>query len=231
MSSLRRLTPALQGTTGSVPLARRKQSSAVRPHRSFDPRVVGELECAAWVAYYRRDWLAFLRSALRVSRNVFGLSWRTTIRCSWLVLRANQLWAPYPGNDAERSRRMMERFYRIVQQLYDEPFDPATAADLEVEWWRVHRDHQRSDAGGDCPGLTDALARLYAHVYGVPEYLVHTASEQRALAMRHSDLWVSEGCEADSPLIELEREALVRSYSALLAAVTPGARERRAAER
>jgi hypothetical protein len=196
-------TPALQGTHASVPLERGRDARAVRAHRSFDPRVVGELECAAWVAYYRRDWLAFLKAALLVSRNVFGLSWRTTIRCSWLVLRANQLWAPYPAND------------------------PATAADLEVEWWRVHRDHQRSAAGGDCPALVDALARLYAHVYGVPERLVRAASEQRALAMRYSDQWVSEGCAPGSPLIDEEREALVRSYSALLAVVRPDPGTRR----
>ena len=49
--------------------------------------------------------------------------------------------------------------------------------------------------------------------------------------MRHSDRWVREGCRPDSPLIEQEREALVRSYSALLAAVHPGAGERRAGER
>jgi hypothetical protein len=228
---LSRLTPAFQAATGITPLERPGAADAFWPHRSFDPRVVGELECAAWVAYYRRDWLAFLGSALRVSRNVFGLSWRTTVRCSWLVLRANQLWAPYPGNDAERSRRMMERFYRIVQQLYDEPFDPATAAGLEVEWWSVHRDHQRSGAESDCPALTDALARLYSHVYGVPEGLVRAASEQRALAMRHSDRWVSEGCRQGSPLIDQERDALVRSYTALLAAVRPGPSERRGAVR
>jgi len=29
----------------------------VKPHRSFDPRRVGALECDAWVAYYRREWL------------------------------------------------------------------------------------------------------------------------------------------------------------------------------
>ena len=142
------IAPALQGTAGSFTRLRRSEHQAVRSHRSFDPHVVGELECAAWVAYYRRDWIAFVGSALRVSRHVFGLSWKTTIQCSWLVLRANQLWAPYPGDDAERSRRMMERFYRIVQQLYAEPFDPATAADLEVEWWRVHRDHQRWPCAG-----------------------------------------------------------------------------------
>jgi hypothetical protein len=214
---VRRLTPALQGESTTLP--RGQHRSAVGSHRSFDPRVVGELECAAWVAYYRRDWLAFLRPGLRVGRHAFGLSWKATIQCSWLVLRANQLWAPFPDHDPERSRRMMERFYRIVQQLYAEPFNPATAADLEVKWWRVHRDNQRSTSGSDGPALVAALARLYSHVYSVPEWSVRAAAEQRSLAMRYSDQWVREGCQPDSTLIDHEREALVRSYAALLTAV------------
>ncbi len=203
----------------STALTVAERRTATKPHRSFDPRVVGGLECAAWVAYYRRDWLAFLRAALTLSRHTFGLSCRATLHCSWLILRANQLWAPFPDNDPERSRRMMERFYRIVQQLYAEPFDPATAADLEVQWWRVHRESQHSDPGSDGPALADALARLYSHVYGVPESSVRPAAEQRALAMRHSDHWVREGCQANSTLIDQERAALIRSYAALLTAV------------
>jgi hypothetical protein len=215
----RLLAPTRESSPGGATLTAGPQRSAVAPHRAFDPQVVGGLECAAWVAYYRRDWLTFLRSALRVSRQIFGLSWKATIQCSWLVLRANQLWAPFPDNDPERSRRMMERFYRVVQRLYDDPFDPVTAAELEVQWWRVHRDNQRSPRASDGPALADALARLYAHVYGVPPHSVRLAAEQRALAMRYSDRWVREGCHLDSPLIGHERDALVRSYAALLRAV------------
>ena len=215
----RRLVPALEGSAGTTELDAGYERRAVGPHRSFDPRVAGALESAAWVAYYRRDWLGFVRSSLRVSRQIFGLSWKATVQCSWLVLRANQLWAPFPDNDPERSRRTMERFYRIVQRLYAEPFDPATAAELEVQWWRVHRDGQRAPGASDGPALADALARLYAHVYGVPEESVRLAAEQRALAMRHSDEWVREGCQLDSTLIDHERDALVRSYAALLGAV------------
>ena len=217
--TVRRLTPALQGAAGSTTLPRGQHHPSVWSHRSFDPQLVGALECAAWVAYYRREWLAFLRSGVRVSRHVFGLSWKATIQCSWLILRANQLWAPYPDNDPERSRRMMERFYRIVQRLYAEPFDPAAAADLEVQWWRVHRDNQSSPSGSDGPALADALARLYSHVYGVPERSVRPAAEQRALAMHYSDQWIREGCHPDSTLIDHEHAALVRSSAALLAAV------------
>jgi hypothetical protein len=112
----------------------------------------------------------------------------------------------------------MERFYRLVAAGHGEAFDVKRAAWLEVEWWRVHRDVQRR-AIGDEEALADALAALYAHVYAVPATDVQRAAQERALAMRHSDRWVQEGCDPESPLVTQEREALVRSYSALLAAV------------
>jgi hypothetical protein len=177
------------------------------------------LECAAWVAYYRREWFAFLRSAVALTHRVFGLPWPATVCGAWLVLRANQLWAPFPDNDPAGAQRAMERFYRLVKRRHDEPFDPATAARLEVAWWRVHRDHQHADGNCDERPLIDALAALYAYVYGAPESDVRVAAQQRALAMRHSDQWVRDGCQIPSPLIEQERAALVRSYSGLLAAV------------
>jgi hypothetical protein len=186
--------------------------------RSFDPRRVGRLECTAWVTYYRREWLKFLRAAVGLTRHSFALPWPATLRGAWLVLRANQLWAPYPDNDPDGARRCMERFYRLVAARHGEAFDVARAAWLEVEWWRVHRDVQRREIGNE-EALADALAALYAHVYAVPAIDVRLAAQQRALAMRHSDRWVQEGCDLESPLVAQEREALVRSYAALLSAV------------
>ena len=198
---------------------RRRSTSAVKPHRSFDPRRVGALEAAAWVAYYRHEWVSFLRSAVAVTRHTFGLPWPSTLYGAWLVLRANQLWAPYPNNDPAGARRSMERFYRLVARHHGEPLDPGRASELEVEWWRVHRDHQRQEADEDEGSLLAALRALYSYVYGVPELDVKVAAEQRMLAMRYSDQWVREGCALASPLIPQERAALVRSYAGLLAAV------------
>jgi hypothetical protein len=189
------------------------------PHRAFDPRRVGRLESAAWVAYYRRKWLPFMGSAIALTRHTFGLPWPSTIRGAWLVLRANQLWAPIPDNDPEGARRAMERFYRLIAARYGESLDPGRAATLEVQWWRVHREHQHAGADGDESALVDALSALYAYVYGVSAVSVRVAAEQRALAMRHSDQWVRDGCDPASPLIDDERAALVRSYASLLAAV------------
>ena len=197
---------------------RRRRHGEVKAHRSFDPRRVGGLECDAWVTYYRREWPAFLRAAIGLTRHTFGLPWPQTLYGAWLVLRANQLWAPFPDNDPAGARRAMERFYRLVARHYGESLDPARAAELEVEWWRVHREHQHADGSENTP-LVDALAALYAYVYAVPEDAVRDAARERALAMDLSDRWVEDGRRRDSPLIRDERAALVRSYANLLAAI------------
>ncbi len=189
------------------------------PHRSFDPNRVGRLETVTWVSYYRRDWLKFLRAAVLVTRHTFGLTWPATLYGAWLVLRANQLWAPQTDNDPDGARRAMERFYALLKREHHERYDPRGAAWLEVEWWRIHREHQRHDSELDERALIAALAKLYAYAYAVPEPSVRLAAEQRALAMRLSDRWVAEGCDLASPLIADEQAALVRSYAALLAAV------------
>jgi hypothetical protein len=201
-------------------MTRSRGLTPVKPHRAFDPRVVGSLETTTWVTYYRREWIPFLRAAVRVIRHGFGLPWRRTLQGAWLVLRANRQWAPCPDNDPEGARRTMQRFYELVRRRHGESFDPGVAARLEVEWWRVHREHQHNGrmTDGDGP-IIDALATLYAYVFGVDEAAVRPAGEQRAEAMRYSDRWVREGCSLASPLIELERAALIRSYAALLAAV------------
>lgn len=184
--------------------------------RAFDPSVVARLERDAWVAYYRHEWLALLRASIALGRHTFGLSWPMTIRCAWLALRATQLWAPFPHNHPDRARRLTERFYRILQKRYAEPSDPAVAASLELNWWRAHRNNQYSVSGGDEGELVDALVKLYSYVYGISERSTRRAAEERVVALRLSDQWVREGCDLNSLLIDEERAALERSYTALL---------------
>ena len=189
------------------------------PHRSFDPRRVGRLECEAWVTYYRHEWLKFLRAAVGLTRYTFGLPWPASLYGAWLVLRANMQWAPRANNDPIGAKLTMQRFYALVRHHYQESYDPVIAADLEVEWWRVHREHQRNGSDLTEESLINALASLYAYVYGTDKDEVRRAAEQRALAMRYSDRWVSEGRARESPLVGEVRAALVRSYAALLSSV------------
>jgi len=187
--------------------------------RSFDPNALGRMECAAWVGYYGKRWGRVLTAAVGMVREGFRLPWPRTLVGAVYVLRANQLWAPVPDNDPVGARRAMRRFYALVASTHGETFDVDEAARLEVEWWRLHRVLQRDTPGEYAEPLVNALAALYAHVYGVPAEQVRLAAAERAEAMRVSDAWVAAGCDPASPMIADERAALVRSYAALLAAV------------
>jgi Family of unknown function (DUF5995) len=211
------------GPAHATPPARRTAHAAARrgdpgPLRSFDPVQVGRLECAAWVAYYQRQWLRLLLLSVRLVRGGFRMDWTRTIYGAALVLRANQLWAP-SDNDPDGARRCMRRFYALLKLAHGQPADPARAASLEVGWWAAHRAHQNHPGPDGATPLVTALARLYAHLYDLDEAAVRPAAEQRAFAMDASDKWVASGCPPDSPLLIAERAALVRSYAALLAAV------------
>ncbi|HEU5265119.1 MAG TPA: hypothetical protein VFU35_00405 [Jatrophihabitans sp.] len=111
--------------------------------RDFDAVALGTAEFDGWVAYYRREWRAFLRAAVSMVRIGFGMSWPRTVRGAWYVLRANQIWAPYPDNDPDRAREYMRRFYALVVADGQLRIDPVEAARREVEWWRVHRPASR----------------------------------------------------------------------------------------
>jgi hypothetical protein len=187
--------------------------------RDFDPVRLGGLETDAWVTYYQRRWGAFLRAAVGMVKVGFAMPWPRTILAAYLVLRANQRWAPVPDNDPAGARADMERFYRLVKATHDEPFDVTEAAWLEVEWWRVHRHLQRETTGGDVTPLVEALAAHAAYVYSVPVDAVAAAARHRAEAMVISDRWVAAGCDPASPDLPAERAELVRAYTALLAAI------------
>jgi len=189
------------------------------PLRSFDPVEVGHLEAEVWVAYYRRQWPRLLVLSVMLVHRAFRMDWPRTLHGAWLVLRANQLWAPNPGNDPDGARRCMRRFYALLRLAHGGPDDPARAAALEVDWWAAHREHQYQPGPDGNSALVTALARLYSYLYGVDEADVQTAARLRAEAMDVSDEWVALGCPPASPLITAERAMLVRSYASLLAAV------------
>ena len=187
--------------------------------RTFDPVLVGNRETDAWAAYYRREWRAFLVAVVGMVSAGFGMRPHKTLAGAWHVLRANQLWAPYPDNDPDGARRSMRRFYAMVLRDSDLTYDPVRAAELEVEWWRLHRAHQHDPAVPD-DALVEALVDLYAYVYSAPPVSMTAAALLRVEAMGLSDAWVRAGCAKDDPLLAAERQALIASYSALRSAVS-----------
>jgi hypothetical protein len=221
----RRTGATCQDRVGEHPAGGRDGGAVGRPAgqpsrlRSFDPARVADLEYRAWVGYYQHNWNQALMAFVGLIRMGYGMNWRRTLHAAWLALRAIQLWAPLPGNDPDGARARMRRFYALVRLCYGEPASPAKAAELEVDWWRVHRQVQYSAPGVTREDLVESVTRLYCYLFGEPEAAVRPAAVCRVRAMGLSDQWVSQGCLPDSPLLPLVHAALVRSYAALLAAV------------
>jgi hypothetical protein len=190
-----------------------KQVASSYRQSSFDPVVVGQRECAAWAAYYRHEWVRFLRAAVGMVAAGFGMNRRSTLVAAWCVLQANRAWAPVPDNEPDKARAYMRRFYALVRHSGWGEFDPSRAAELEVEWWRLHRAHQHG--GGDIGHLVNALDALYSYAYGVPPGTMREAARLRARAMDLSDAWVQAGRDIDDPSLAQERRTLVASFSAL----------------
>jgi hypothetical protein len=188
-------------------------------HRpSFDPVRIARLETTAWLAYYRHEWLKVLSASYGLVRDGFDLPYPQTLRGAWLVLRANQVWAPYPDNDPDRARAYMTTFYTMVNERASRHFDPVEAARLEVEWWRVHRVRQHG-VEHSLDELGDAVAALYAYVYGIEVASVVDSGRRRALAMDACDRWVADGCDPASPLVNEVGGQLLRSYRSLRTAI------------
>ena len=221
----RRADPACQDRTGQRQAGGRDAGDVGQPAgqlsrlRSFDPACVADLEYRAWVGYYQHDWRQALMAFIGLVRTGFGMGWCRTLHAAWLALRAIQAWAPLPDNDPDGARARMRRFYALVRLSHGEPASPAKAAELEIDWWRVHRQVQYSAPGVGADDLVESVTRLYCYLFGEPEAEVRPAAVYRVRAMGLSDQWVREGCPPGSPLLPLVRAALVKAYAALLAAV------------
>jgi hypothetical protein len=191
--------------------------------RTFNPVRLGHYEADAWIAYYRRQWARFLVAAVGMVRNGFRLSPVKSVQGAWFVLKANQLWAPFPDNNPAGALGYMRRFYALVKRAHGETFNVDEAARLEIGWWRAHRELQHVDVYPSATeeALISALAYLYAYVYGVPVAAVRDAAAARAEAMNTSDKWVADGRDPNSPALVAERDALIRGYKLLRATVGP----------
>lgn len=188
------------------------------PMRKFDPRKLAHYEKENYVAYYQKSWLKLMRVSVGMVKEAFGLSLWQAIYGAYLVARAEMAFAPFPDNDVPLTLAYTRRFYAFIKRVHREDFDVEQAAQLEVNWWIVHR---KLFAQPENQELVDALANSYAVAYGVEPARLREAAYHRAQGMLCSDRWVNNGQAVTSPLLAQEEEELVKGYTALRAALAP----------
>ena len=194
------------------------------PLAKFDPGRLARYEKENYVAYYQKRWLKLMRASVGMVKEAFNLSLRQAIYAAYLVARAEIAFAPFPENDVPRAEDFMRRFFAYVGEVHHLVFDIEQAARLQIDWWIVHRNIFGQANNQE---LVDALANSYALTFGVEPARVHPAASYRAKGMYYSDLWVNEGCQPGSRLLEQEEELLTKSYIELKSALMTMIDERR----
>ena len=184
---------------------------------AFDPEAVGQAEQKAWAAYYLHQWPTLFDLMLRMTRGAFGLSLPQAVYASYLNTYAQMVWSRQGAQDG-LAEAYMRRFYEYVKEPTGGRYDVNRAAQLEVEWWAVHRNREQYP---DHSALAAALAATYAEVYQMPADRMLPAGEARAAAMDLSDQWNREGKDPNSLLLGQIADLLVQSYRSLSEAVAP----------
>lgn len=152
--------------------------------REFDPDEVARLETAMWRSYYDRRRLPLFGQLVALLQGQFHLQPLRAVTLAGLAARAAAVFQVGATHaDYRRALPYLERYYAGIRAVSEVPFDPRRAAELELEWWIVHRevdDHPPGD-------LEAALADLAAELYQVPAERCWAHAARRAEAMTIRD--------------------------------------------
>jgi hypothetical protein len=152
--------------------------------RAFDPDEVARLETAMWRSYYDRRRLPLFGQLVALLQGQFHLQPLRAVTLAGLAARAAAVFQVGASHaDYRRALPYLERYYAGIRAASTVPFDPWRAAELELDWWIVHRevdDHPPGD-------LEAALADLAAELYQVPPERCWAHAARRAEAMTIRD--------------------------------------------
>ena len=145
---------------------------------SFDPDHLARLETEGWRAYYDKRWPRVLYLTERTTATEFHVPVPLSIVGAYHVTRAALAFKPV-ANDIPATRAGLERYYRLVRRWSGLTFDIQNVADLELQYWIVHR---RLAGAADHTELVDVLTALHAATFGIAPERARESAEWRTQA-------------------------------------------------
>jgi hypothetical protein len=189
------------------------------PHRAdlrrFDPNEVAHLDAVMWRSYYNRQQRQLFFQLAELMRRQFHFP----------VLRSNEVAANaakaafvfkdgHSRADYEKALPDLEKYFRAICDISTKPFDVHRAAQLELEWWIVHREREHH-ADSD---LARALAEAASEVYQAPADRLMEYGRFRADAMKIRDTKAFDGGVTEADWRQIESDLRV-SWQSLWKAV------------
>jgi hypothetical protein len=159
-------------------------SRRTRSLRDFNPGEVARLDTAMWRSYYAKQRLLLFSQLTELLRKEYHLPW---LQSQWIGYQAAKAAFVFKAgrsrNDYEKALPHLRSFYAAISASSDDPFDIDRAAELELEWWIVHREREKHSPE-DLPRL---LAQTSAVMYHMPYEPLLEHGKLRAAAMKIRD--------------------------------------------
>jgi hypothetical protein len=152
--------------------------------RDFDPHAVARLETDMWRSYYDHHSLALFFELTRLLHSQYHLSVTRSFLAAYHAAHAAVVFQPGKNRqDYERALPDIDAYWSLIRAGSESPFNPHRVAQLELEWWIVHRQRARRQSGD----LVESLAALQAEIYRLPIALFKEHAQARADAMTLCD--------------------------------------------
>jgi hypothetical protein len=185
----------------------------------FDPDRLADLETAMWKAYYRKQPARLFGSLVKAIREQGDVSWPRALLVSLFWTKAAARFGGSAG-DYDRFAPDVARGYRLLG--LPRTVDADEVARRELRWWVVRR--EIGLAAGHAAG--DAITRLYAALYDLPDAAVAEAGRLRGEAAEIRDRGATEDPEGPrgrgATYWPTVARLLRESYRSLKAAVSSG---------
>jgi len=154
--------------------------------KNFDPAKVAYFERAGWQAYYQRQWGRAFRLMVQLNRAEFRMPLLTAIAAALDIVRASIAFAPLDGNDVPKAREYVRRYYAKARRTVGIAADADTLADLEMDYWVVHRklalERKVNRSIQNTEPMVESFNRLHAALFKAQPSAVRRSAELRAEA-------------------------------------------------
>ena len=179
--------------------------------RAFEAEEVARLDTIMWRSYYDRQPVRLFLQLAELLRVQFNLPWLRSHVVAFHAAKAAFVFKDGRNRaDYEKALPDLMRYYRALRKVSTTPFDVEQEAQLELEWWIVHRQREQH-APGD---LDRALAEAAAELYRVPAESLMEYGRLRTEAMNIRDRKAVAGGVTEEDWKQIE-ELLRGSWRAL----------------
>ena len=152
--------------------------------RAFDSQEVARLETAMWRSYYDTERVKLFGQLAELLRTQYRLPFVRSNLVAYQAAKAAFVFKQgHNRSEYEKALPHLKNYYAAIRHASDTPFAVERAAQLELEWWIIHRERQQHTPDD----LVKSLAELPAAIYQIPVEKVTEHAKLRAEAMTLRD--------------------------------------------